>query len=207
MTEKQKILIVDDRKENLVALRKVLSDVDAEIVEATTGNQALAATLDHTFAVAILDVQMPGMNGYELAEHLRGDKNSTLLPIIFLTARYTDEQHRFKGYEAGGVDYITKPYSPGVLLGKLKIFLEMDRFRRELEMHRDHLETMIAEQTWKLNLQVREFKCLYAVSSLVAKPCESIDESLKAAVDLIPRGWQYSEITCARIVFEGREFT
>ena len=76
MTERQKILIVDDRKENLVALRQVLREVDAEIVEATSGNEALAATLNHEFALAILDVQMPGMNGYELAEHLRGDKKT-----------------------------------------------------------------------------------------------------------------------------------
>ncbi|MFZ2804903.1 MAG: response regulator [Desulfosalsimonadaceae bacterium] len=73
--EKQKILIVDDRKENLVALRHILRDLDVEIFEATSGNEALAATLNHRFAVAILDVMMPDMGGYELAGHLRGDEN------------------------------------------------------------------------------------------------------------------------------------
>lgn len=72
--EKQKILIVDDRKENLVTLKKILARVDADFVEATNGNDALTASLDHTFALAILDVMMPGMNGYELATLLHGDK-------------------------------------------------------------------------------------------------------------------------------------
>jgi signal transduction histidine kinase/FixJ family two-component response regulator len=207
MAEKQKILIVDDRKENLVALRQVLSNVDAEIIEATTGNQALAATLDHHFALAILDVMMPGMNGYELAKHLRGDKNMQMIPIIFVTASYADEQNIFKGYEAGGVDYITKPYSPEVLIGKVNVFLEMARFRREIETHRDHLEMLVVQRTAKLYEQVKEVTCLYAISSLVTKPCGSINELLKAAVDLIPPGWQYPEIARARIVFEGQEFT
>ena len=206
MAEKQKILIVDDRKENLVALRQVLSGVDAEIVEAATGNQALAATLDHHFAVAILDVQMPGMSGYELAEHLRGDKRTRMIPIVFLTAAYADEQHIFKGYEAGAVDYLMKPYSPEVLRGKLNVFLEMDRYRCELEMHRDHLETLVAERTTALKERVKELKCLYAVSNLVAEPCKSVDGMLKAAVDLLPPGWQYPEITCARITYKEQEF-
>jgi two-component system sensor histidine kinase/response regulator len=77
MTEKQRILIVDDRKEKLVALRQILNELDVEIYEATSGNQALAAALHHNFAVAILDVMMPDMDGYELANHLRGDGDRT----------------------------------------------------------------------------------------------------------------------------------
>lgn len=206
MPEKFEILIVDDRRENLVALRQVLREVDAEIVEATTGNEALAATLNHDFALAILDVQMPGMSGYELAEHLRGDKKTQMIPIVFVTAAYADEEHRFLGYEAGGVDYLTKPYSPEVMRSKVNIFLEMARYRRELERHRDHLETLVAERTGQLNKRVKELECLYAVSSLVAGSRESIDDTLETAVSLIPPGWQYPEITRARILFKGREF-
>ncbi len=88
MREKQKILIVDDKKENLMALKQVLKKLDADIIEASSGNQALAATLDHRFAVAILDVMMPGMDGYELAEFLRGDDNTRVIPIIFVTASF-----------------------------------------------------------------------------------------------------------------------
>ena len=151
MTEKQKILIVDDKKENLIALRHVLSGMDVELVEATSGNQALAATFDHQFAVAILDVQMPGMSGYELAEHLRGDEKTIKIPILFLTAHSGDEQDIFKGYEAGGIDYLTKPYSPEVLRGKLKIFLEIDRYRRGLEI-------LVAERTRELEQKLVEQK-------------------------------------------------
>src|SRR5665647_2555672 len=151
ISEKQKILIVDDKKENLIALIHVLSDMNVEIIEATSGNQALAATFDHQFAVAILDVQMPGMSGYELAEHLRGDEKTINIPILFLTAHYGDEQDIFKGYEAGGIDYLTKPYSPEVLRGKLKIFLEIDRYRRGLEI-------LVAERTRELEQKLVEQK-------------------------------------------------
>ena len=148
--ERQKILIVDDKKENLVALRQVLRGVGAEIVEATSGNEALAFTLDNDFAVAILDVMMPDMNGYELAEHLRGDDKTQALPIIFLTAILADEQHKFKGYEAGCIDYIVKPYEPEILIGKVKIFLELDSHKQELRRHRDHLELLVKERTANL---------------------------------------------------------
>jgi PAS domain S-box-containing protein len=206
MTDKQKILIVDDRQENLVALRQVLSDLDAEIIEATTGNQALTSTLDHHFALAILDVVMPGMNGYELAEHLRGDRKTQAIPIVFVTASYADEHHQFKGYQAGGIDYIVKPYAPEVLLGKVKVFLEMDRDKRELQNHRDQLETLVAQRTAALEERVMEVQCLYAISSLVAMPGESIDKALQTAVNLIPQGWQYPDITRARITLEGQCF-
>jgi len=156
MSEKQKILIVDDRRENLVALRHVLREVDAELIEATSGNEALAATLDHQFALAILDVQMPQMSGYELAEYLREDENTKHLPIIFLTAHSLDEQSVFKGYEAGGIDYIVKPYDPEIMLGKARLFLEMDWSRRQIQQHRDQLETMVAERTLELRQEVRE---------------------------------------------------
>jgi signal transduction histidine kinase len=158
MNPVQKILIVDDRKENLVALRQVLHGVEAEIIEASNGNEALAATLDYTFAMAILDVMMPGMSGFELARHLRGDDATRLMPIVFVTAAYPDEHHVFGGYEAGGIDYIVKPYAPEVLLAKVRIFLEMDRQRQELQRHRDQLEMLVAERTAKLEHELAERK-------------------------------------------------
>ncbi|MDO9265363.1 MAG: response regulator [Desulfosalsimonadaceae bacterium] len=141
--EKQKILIVDDRKENLVALRQILRDLDVEIFEATSGNEALAATLNHQFAVAILDVMMPDMGGYELAGHLRGDERTKVIPIVFLTASYADEHHMFKGYEAGGIDYIIKPFNPEVMLGKVRGFLELDRHRVQLRRYSEKLEELV----------------------------------------------------------------
>ena len=156
MTGKQKILIVDDRAENLVALRQVLRDENVELIEATNGNQALAATLDHQFAMAILDVQMPQMSGYELATYLRGDEKTKHTPIIFVTAYSADEQSIFAGYEAGGIDYIVKPYQPDILRGKVRLFLEMDRYRHELRQHRDHLENLVAQRTVALSQEIMD---------------------------------------------------
>jgi PAS domain S-box-containing protein len=206
MYEKQKLLVVDDRPENIVALRQVLSDFDVDIIAANDGNSALAATLDHEFALALLDVMMPHMSGYELAGHLRGDEKTKVMPILFLTASFPDEQSEFKGYEAGAIDYIVKPFAPEVLRGKIKILLELDRHKRELKWHRDHLEALVAERTMALTERVKEVRCLYAISSLVAEPCASIPESLAAAVEMIPPGWQYPECTCARIVYRNQEF-
>ena len=150
MSDKQAVLIVDDRRENLVALRHVLADLDVEIVEATSGNDALAATIGRHFALAIVDVQMPGMGGYELAENLRGDEATRVIPIIFVTASFADDMHMFQGYEAGGVDYIVKPFDSKVLLGKVRVFLELDWQRQELSRHRDELQGLVAERTAQL---------------------------------------------------------
>ncbi|MFZ2958744.1 MAG: response regulator [Candidatus Ozemobacteraceae bacterium] len=132
MSDKMKILIVDDKRENLVALREILREVDAEVIEASSGNQALAETLAYDFALAILDVQMPGMDGYELAELLRGDPKTAHVPVIFMTAAYGEEKNVFKGYNSGAVDYIVKPYHSDVLLAKVRVFLDLHRGQREL---------------------------------------------------------------------------
>jgi two-component system cell cycle sensor histidine kinase/response regulator CckA len=129
----QKILIVDDKRENLYACEKILSELDAEIIKATDGDEALKASLHNDFALAILDVQMPKMDGYELAEFMRNDDKTRHLPIIFLSAVYTDESHIFKGYESGAVDFITKPFNPKLLLSKVKVFLSLDQQKRRLE--------------------------------------------------------------------------
>jgi PAS domain S-box-containing protein len=128
-----KVLIVDDRKENLFALTNVLSKLDVEVIQAMDGNSALATTLNHDFALAILDVQMPEMDGFELAMLLREDEKTRHIPIIFLTAAHRDEEHQFAGYDAGAVDYIIKPYNPKVLLSKVRIFLELANFKANLE--------------------------------------------------------------------------
>ncbi len=144
-----KILIVDDRPENLLALERVLRETGARTIRASSGNEALKATLHHDFALAILDVQMPEMDGYELAEYLRGDEKTRRLPIIFLTAVYSDEHHVFRGYAAGAVDFVTKPYRPEIMLAKVRVFLELDRQRRELvekievEKVRGYLENIL----------------------------------------------------------------
>ena len=122
---KQKILIVDDKPENLIALRAVLQDLEVECIDASSGNEALAATLHHDFALAILGIQMLGMDGIELASLMRGEPRTRNLPIIFLAAAYGDAVNIFKGYEAGAVDYIVKPYDARVLVSKVRVFLQL----------------------------------------------------------------------------------
>ena len=158
MQDRQKILIVDDKKENLYLLEKILSETGAEIIKATSGNDALKATLSHEFALAILDVQMPGMDGYELAEFIRAEERTRHVPIIFMSAVYSDDYYVFKGYDAGGVDYIVKPYNPTVLLSKVSVFLQLHRQQTELLKHREHLEEQVKQRTVELQKEITERK-------------------------------------------------
>lgn len=180
--EKQKILIVDDKKENLIALRHVLADIDVELVEASSGNEALAATLDNNFALALLDVQMPGMNGYELAEYLRMDPKTQMIPVIFLTAYSTEDQFIFKGYESGAVDYITKPYNPSTLQSKVKVFLDLAQYRSELELYSDQLQNLVDKRTKELQLELAERKKAEADSIKAKEKAEESEEKLKVAL-------------------------
>lgn len=122
-----KILIADDHRANLIAMRRVLAGIDADLVEATTGNDVLAATLDHEFALILLDVQMPDMNGFEAATLLAGEERTRSTPIIFVTASHADDVNRLRGYSFGAVDYITKPLNEVILLSKVRIFLDLYR--------------------------------------------------------------------------------
>ncbi|HYG49510.1 MAG TPA: response regulator [Flavobacteriales bacterium] len=132
MNTRPKILIVDDRPENLVALRTVLKDLDIELVETTSGNEALKATLHHNFALALLDIQMPEMDGYELAGILREEEKTMNMPFIFISAVYTDNLNVFKGYEKGAFSFITKPFQPEILINKVKFFI--DKHQQELAL-------------------------------------------------------------------------
>ncbi len=148
-----KILIVDDQRANLVALRQLLGDCDAEVIAAESGNEALALTLDHEFALALIDVNMPEMSGYEIVELLQGDPHTRTIPVIFLTAAYADEAHRLRGYQAGAVDYIEKPIEPLILHTKVRIFLDLYLHRRQLQ----RVTAALAEQAVReseLNLRV-----------------------------------------------------
>jgi signal transduction histidine kinase/CheY-like chemotaxis protein len=140
-----KVLIVDDKQSNLFALENVLKRLDVEIVKASTGDEALRATLNDDFALAIVDVQMPVMDGYELAKLLRSDERTRSIPIIFLSAVYSEDTYVFKGYEAGAVDFITKPFVPEVLLSKVRVFLELNERKAELVSHKDRLEVLVAQ--------------------------------------------------------------
>ncbi|MGR3180064.1 MAG: response regulator, partial [Candidatus Anammoxibacter sp.] len=123
--DKQKILLVDDKPENLLALENLLMESDLDIVKARSGNEALGLTLEHDFALVLLDVQMPEIDGFETAELMRGCEKTKNIPIIFVTAISNEDEHIFKGYEAGAVDYLYKPINPFILQSKVNAFCEL----------------------------------------------------------------------------------
>jgi signal transduction histidine kinase len=133
MDIRNKILIVDDRKENIAALVTLLEDMNVQIFPAGSGNEALALTLEHDFALALIDVQMPDMDGYETLRLMRKVEKTRFLPVIFLSAIYSEDHFKIQGIEAGAVDFITKPFNPRVLLGKVKVFLDLYNQRKLLE--------------------------------------------------------------------------
>jgi CheY-like chemotaxis protein len=135
-TLRPNILIVDDRSENLLTMETALRFVDADIVKALSGQEALSLMMRHDFAVVLLDVQMPEMDGFETATLIRDSKNTCHTPIIFVTAINEDEGNLFKGYEAGAVDVLFKPVNPMILQSKVNVFLQIYRQQAELQVAR-----------------------------------------------------------------------
>lgn len=176
-TDRARVLLVDDRRENLLVLEAVLSDVNAELVTALSGADALRRLLRDDFAVILLDVDMPGMDGYETAERIRSRDRSRRTPIVFVTAVGMSREHVARGYAVGAVDYLTKPVVPEILRAKVEAFLELWRARRALEVEvrqrraaeaeirqlNRELEERVAQRTlelatanWELALEVAE---------------------------------------------------
>ncbi|HOZ76040.1 MAG TPA: response regulator [Flavobacterium sp.] len=133
------ILIVDDKKENILPLKKILELHKLEAEEACSGEEALRKTLQKNYSLIILDVQMPGMDGFEVAEALAGSSRTRDIPIIFLSAINKEKRYITKGYESGGVDYITKPADPDLFILKVKTFLKLYQQQNELRDIRDLL--------------------------------------------------------------------
>lgn len=131
-TEIPKILVVDDRKENLVATRKALKSIDADIIEAESGNEALSLMLHHTFACVLLDVQMPEMDGFEVATLMREQDQMKDIPIIFATAISKEEKYVDQAAELGAVDYIFKPINPNILKSKVQVYVDLHVKQQQL---------------------------------------------------------------------------
>jgi diguanylate cyclase (GGDEF)-like protein len=134
-----KILVVDDTPANLVAMRRLLADCGAQLIEATSGNEALALCLDHHFALILLDVNMPDMDGFEVVQLLAETDQLRDTPVIFVTAAYADDMNRLKGYRFGAVDYIAKPVNDAILQSKVRVFLELYSARAQLQQAMDEL--------------------------------------------------------------------
>ncbi len=143
---RMKILLVDDLPENLLALSALLRRDDVELLEARSGAAALELLLVHEFSLALVDVQMPVMDGFELAELMRGNARTRSIPIIFVTAGASDARRIFMGYESGAVDVLFKPIDPHILRSKVDVFMELARQRQQLAQQ-------LKEKTETLRLQ------------------------------------------------------
>jgi CheY-like chemotaxis protein len=125
VSRQARILLVDDRVENLIALDAILSSLDQILVPVQSGEQALLALTGQEFAVVLLDIMMPGMDGFETAVRIKQDASIRDVPIIFLTAAVAQPEQAFRGYAAGAVDYLAKPFDPGVLMAKVAVFVDL----------------------------------------------------------------------------------
>lgn len=131
--ERASILLVDDMEDNLIALEAVLGSLNEPLVRARSGEEAMKALLRRKFAVVLLDVRMPGMDGFETASNIKRLDQTKDVPIIFLTGTDGDNGYAFRGYATGAADFLTKPFDPWVLRAKVNVFLELHRKNRQLE--------------------------------------------------------------------------
>ena len=170
-----KILLVDDRAENLIALEAILSSLGQELVRASSGEAALAALLADEFAVILLDVVMPGMDGFETAAHIKQRARTQDVPIIFLTAAGDDPELAFRGYAAGAVDYITKPFNPWVLRSKVAVFVDLHLLKvRQVRA--------VAELSARLSSAEAAAAAL-ASAGLASEPLDEALAALRATLD------------------------
>ena len=146
---------MDDEPKNLTVLETVLDDPGYRLVRAESADQALLALVVEEFALLILDIRMPGMTGFELAQMIKERKKTARVPIIFLTAYYNEDQHVLEGYGTGAVDYLHKPVNPAILRSKVAVFAELHRKSREIEMANRALLAEVTERR-RAEEQLRE---------------------------------------------------
>ena len=171
------ILIVDDRPENIFSLQKTLESAAMEAEGATSGEEALRKVLKTTYDLIILDVQMPGMDGYEVAELIKGTVRGKDIPILFLSAVATDKRFVTRGLSSGAIDYLTKPVDPDIILLKVKNFCLISKQRRELLAMQEALKTEVAarkeaQESLEIKVAGRTLELDTAMRSLEASNAE-----------------------------------
>ena len=195
MPQKARILLVDDRAENLIALEAILSSLNQQLVPVRSGEAALKALLSDEFAVILLDVVMPGMDGFETAAHIKRRAKTHDVPIIFLTAAGAEPDHAFRGYAAGAVDYIAKPFDPWVLRAKVAVFVDLymknRQLREQAELLRKQAESAASGDS-SGGLLAELSKRLSAVevstTALAALPVVKTDNALADGISQLDHG-------------------
>lgn len=198
-----KILLVDDRPENLFALESILEPLEQELVRATSGTEALKQVLLHDFSVILMDVKMPDLNGFDTVRYIKERERSRSVPIIFITALDDDAETLFEGYSVGAVDFIKKPYNPHILRSKVEVFVQLHhreqqiknqarmiqqglireaervRIAQQREMEQKHLEQL----NWELERRVQERTAeLMEANQDMQSFCYSVAHDLRAPV-------------------------
>jgi CheY-like chemotaxis protein len=192
--QKARILLVDDRAENLIALEAILSSLNQQLVPVRSGEAALKALLSDEFAVILLDVVMPGMDGFETAAHIKRRARTHDVPIIFLTAAGAEPDHAFRGYAAGAVDYIAKPFDPWVLRAKVAVFVDLyvknRQLREQAELLRRQAESAAGGATGGLldELSRRLSAVEVTAAGLASLPVVKTDNALADGLTQLDRG-------------------
>jgi len=167
------VLVVDDVPQNLMAMRAILEDEGLSVLTAESGAQALELLLTHPVAVALLDVNMPEMNGFDLAELMRGSSRTREVPIIFLTASPRDLRRMFRGYDSGAVRFSCyKPVEPHVILSKVRVFVEMARQRELMRQNNERLARALSLNETMIAVMTHDLRTPLSVISLCAESLE-----------------------------------
>ncbi len=218
MSNKANILLVDDRPENLVALEAVLEPLEHNLVKAHSGEEALKHLLNEDFSVILLDVQMPGMDGFETALQIKQREKTRDVPIIFLTAISREPRHALRGYSSGAVDYIAKPFEPNALRAKVSVFIELHEKNELLKQQAAELQRSnqdLQQFAYVASHDLREpIRVMCGYLDLLAEDYASVlDDSAKKYIeaamgagtrmtDLIDDLLRYSRVGADERVFE-----
>lgn len=178
-----KILMVDDRPENLLALEAILQGLGHELIKASSGEEALKCLLTTDVAVILLDVMMPGMDGFDTAAHVKRREKTRDIPILFLTAIDGEAHQAFRGYAAGAVDYLAKPFDPWVLKAKVSVFVELYERRRELAAQAEGLRRQLAryDSAGLEGLSLRACEAVQRAQQLQQEGGSGLHEALEQA--------------------------
>jgi CheY-like chemotaxis protein len=190
-SDKASILIVDDMEENLVALEAVLGSLDQPVVRAHSGEEALKAMLRQEFAVVLLDVLMPGMDGFETAANIKHLDQTKDVPIILLTGTDADSDYAYRGYAVGAADFLTKPFDPWLLRTKVNVFLELHRKNRQLAAQAEQLRRLLIGE--KRPVEARRPEAEEAPE--VRAPREPVPQERPGGAATARSGEQLAEIT------------